>query len=517
MKKGLFLRILLPLILIGVFPIIVFISLFYPEVRTEALYVLGLTIIFVFLFGINTSKNISAPIKKIIDKTKQIKQGNLQARIEVESVDELGELAQSFNRMAAEVDRAYSLRETTNQLVNLKVKKKTKKLTKIVSQLKDEIRQKEKKFQQKIKETAKKERKRNIEIINNLTDGLITLNQKGEIIQTNPKIEEMFSVEKDQIQGKKFKEMKNNSILAGAVNLLIKKGKIKKITKKEFSPKPKLTFEVTSIPMEINSREHGYLLIFHDVSREKLIQKLKTEFVTLSAHQLRTPLSGIKWTLKMLLNGEVGKLKKEQKVFLKKIYQNNERMIKLINDLLDVTKIEEGRYIYYARKEDILETLKEVLPSLKDRAKQKGIELEIEKPPKKIPKFKMDKEKIIICMQNLITNAIKYTKSGGKATVGVEYKKKKNQVFFWVKDNGIGISKEQQKRVFDKFFRSSKAMKKQTVGSGLGLYITKNIIESHGGEIWFESEEGKGSIFYFSLPTEREKNQTGQKKKKRSK
>ena len=240
--------------------------------------------------------------------------------------------------------------------------------------------------------------------------------------------------------------------------------------------------------------------MFHDISRQKLVEKLKTEFVSLSAHQLRTPLSGIKWNLQMLIGGSFGKLTTEQEAFLRMSYRANERMIKLIDDLLDVTKIEEGRYLYYIRKENIVKIVEETIKSLREKIKQKNLDFNFLKPEEKVPKIEIDTEKIAICVQNLLTNAIIYNNPKGKVTVSVKYDKKKKEVLIKVKDNGMGIPVTQQKRIFSKFYRASSAIKKETSGSGLGLYITKNVIEAHNGEIWFKSKEGKGSTFYFTLP-----------------
>lgn len=230
---------------------------------------------------------------------------------------------------------------------------------------------------------------------------------------------------------------------------------------------------------------------------------MKTEFVSIAAHQLRTPLSAIKWTLKMFLTGDLGKITKEQADFLEKAYQSNERMIGLINDLLNVTRIEEGRYLYKPIFVDFEDLVQSVIKPFKEEIKRKKIKFEFKKPSKKPPKVKVDKEKIALVIQNLIDNAIKYTLTGGKITVRLKYTKK--QLEFSVQDTGIGISKDQQSRIFTKFFRGAKAIRMETEGSGLGLFIAKNIIEAHGGKIWFESEEGKGSTFSFSLPFKREK------------
>jgi len=213
---------------------------------------------------------------------------------------------------------------------------------------------------------------------------------------------------------------------------------------------------------------------------------------------LRTPLSAIKWTLKMILDGDLGSLTKEQREFLEKTYQSNERIINLINDLLNVTRIEEGRYIYKPQTTEILPIIESLLKSYEGMIQKKNLTLELKKPPK-LPKVKVDIEKISLAIQNLLENAIIYNVPNGKIEITLEDKGEEIQIS--VKDTGIGIPKDQQQRMFTKFFRGSNAMKIDTEGSGLGLFITKNIIDAHGGKIWFESEEGKGTTFYFTLPT----------------
>jgi signal transduction histidine kinase len=224
---------------------------------------------------------------------------------------------------------------------------------------------------------------------------------------------------------------------------------------------------------------------------------MKTEFVSISAHQLRTPLSAIKWTLKMFLDGDLGELTKEQREFLEKTYQSNERMISLINDLLNVTRIEEGRYLYRVVLTDIVKICQSITDSYKEEIKKRNLKMVFHKP-KKLPMVKVDVEKISLAIQNLIENSIRYTPAGGE--IEIFLKEKKNEIEFSIKDTGIGIPKDQQHRVFTKFFRAPNATKMATEGSGLGLFITKNVVEAHGGKIWFESEEGKGTTFYFTLP-----------------
>ena len=225
---------------------------------------------------------------------------------------------------------------------------------------------------------------------------------------------------------------------------------------------------------------------------------MKTEFVSIAAHQLRTPLSAIKWTLRMILDGDIGDITKEQRDLLEKTYKSNERMIVLINDLLNVTRIEEGKLLYKPVLSSLEILTQSVVKPLMSEAKKRDIKLKIVKPKEILPKVKVDAEKIQLAIQNLIENAIKYTPPHG--TVTVSLKSDNGKVEFSVKDTGVGIPDDQQGRIFTKFFRGANVVRLDTEGTGLGLYTSKNIVEAHGGKIWFESEEKKGSVFYFTLP-----------------
>jgi len=225
---------------------------------------------------------------------------------------------------------------------------------------------------------------------------------------------------------------------------------------------------------------------------------MKTEFVSIAAHQLRTPLSAIKWTLKILLDGDLGEVNNEQRNFIDKCYRSNERMISLINDLLDVTRIEDGRYVYRKVTFNMQEMIKAIVAVYEEEAVKRGVKLILHEPKKPLPPVIGDQEKIKLVVQNFVDNAVKYTKSGG--SVEVIAKNDKDKVTIAFKDTGVGIPEDQKARVFGKFFRAANVMRMETEGSGLGLFIAKNIIGAHNGDVWFESEEGKGSTFYFSIP-----------------
>jgi len=232
--------------------------------------------------------------------------------------------------------------------------------------------------------------------------------------------------------------------------------------------------------------------------REKVVSRAKSEFISLVAHQLRTPLSATKWAIRMVLDGDAGKISKEQYELLNKGYISNERMVRLISDLLDVVRIEEGRFGYEMGEYSLEQTIREVWNDFKVVAGQKNVQFVFEEPKEPLPSLEFDPARIRIVLENLFKNAITYTETGGEVRISLESTDGEIQVA--VADNGIGIPKKQFSRVFTKFFRASNAVTMETEGTGLGLYIAKNVVETHGGRIWFESLEGRGATFYFTLP-----------------
>lgn len=350
------------------------------------------------------------------------------------------------------------------------------------------------------REKAEEEKNKTLAIIINFTDGLLVFDEINNLALINPQAEIFFTIKHQEIIGKSIQELSTYSALKPLTRLLGLE--IRELFRKELVLREGLVLEVSTIPIIRENKKTGTLVILHDVTRGKMVEQMKTEFVSLAAHQLRTPLSAIKWTLQMLLAGDLGPINEEQREFIEKTYRSNERMIALINDLLNVTRIEEGRYLYKLTLADIKELVQKVIDSLKADIQRKKIKFKFEKPSKKIRKIRVDAEKITLAVQNLINNAIQYTPISGEVIVSL--RRVEDDIEFSVKDAGIGIPKDQQDRVFTKFFRGANAIRMETEGTGLGLYIAKNIIEAHGGGIWFESEENKGSTFSFVLPIKEE-------------
>lgn len=341
------------------------------------------------------------------------------------------------------------------------------------------------------------ERNRISAIIASLADGLMVFDREDRLTLINPQTERFFKIQKETVVGKTLGALSTLPKLKPLTTLLLTE---EKVFRKELKVGKNTVLEITTVSMA--GAGQGFIIILHDVSREKVIESMKTEFVSLAAHQLRTPLSAIKWTLTMILEGDVGKITPEQKDLLEKTYKSNERMITLINDLLDVTRIEEGRYVFQPVFTDLDRVINFVLKSQQDLIQDKNLKVEFKTPKTQLPKVLIDVEKIRLVIQNLLDNAIRYTPEKGKITITLQGTQK--EVECSIQDTGIGIPKDQQKRIFSKFFRSVNAIRLETEGSGLGLFLAKNIIEAHGGKIWFKSTEGKGSTFYFSLPVKKQ-------------
>lgn len=239
------------------------------------------------------------------------------------------------------------------------------------------------------------------------------------------------------------------------------------------------------------------------------INKIKSEFVSVASHQLRTPLSAIRWETELLLSKFKDGLNEKQLRNIENINELSSRMARLVSDLLDVARIDQRRLFLKRVPVDLVMVTQEVLDEMMPEIKAHHIEL-ILNMKKNIPKVLADRERLKMVVENLLGNSIKYSTAKGKIEIRIA--KKDRYAHFSVKDNGVGIPQEQHGRVFEKFFRSDNIVKYQTEGTGLGLYIAKNIIEQMGGEIWFESVENLGSIFNFTIPLKKTKKENKKSK-----
>ena len=296
------------------------------------------------------------------------------------------------------------------------------------------------------------------------------------------------------LSSKEFIELNNKVVRLLGELKIEKEGVEQKVIERTGELNQKVNELDTSNQLLTQRKEE--LMLVNERLRE--LDKVKTEFISVAAHQLRTPLSAIKWTLSLLLEEDSKNLTPEQRSLIMKGYESNERIINLVNKMLIVTRIESGKAQYTFSLIHIEDLIDSVLIDFVGQSHVRNMKLEFEKSSAQLPYINIDSEKIREVLQNLIENALSYTQNGGR--IALKAVLENNMVKVSVEDNGIGIPEHQQSSIFNKFFRADNAIKTQTDGSGLGLFIVKNIIEKHGGKIWFESILDKGTTFYFTLP-----------------
>lgn len=344
-------------------------------------------------------------------------------------------------------------------------------------------------------------------MLSNIGDGVIGTTDKGNIYFLNKSAEDLLNVKIDSVLGKIFLQEiqtvddRGNPIDTNKHPLRNAMLTRRVIYSREFSLKKSdgnlIPVSITASPVILRGNIIGGIIIFRDITKEREIDRMKTEFISLASHQLRTPLSAMRWFSEMLLDGDIGELSPEQKEVITNINKSNQRMIELVNSLLNISRIESGRMVVEPEPTNIKELVDEVILELQPKIQEKKHSLAVSVHGS-LPLINIDPRLVRHVYMNLLTNAIKYTPEGGQIIVLIS--QSDQDIISQVSDNGLGIPKKQQDRLFQKFFRAENVVRVVTDGTGLGLYLVKAIVEASGGKIWFQSEEGKGTSFWFSLP-----------------
>jgi len=239
------------------------------------------------------------------------------------------------------------------------------------------------------------------------------------------------------------------------------------------------------------------VIITRSFERLTEANRMKSEFVSVVSHQLRSPLSNLRWAIELLMSGRLGKIEEKQTEYFKILKENSARMGELVSDLLIVSRIETAKLPLKKQEFSLEDLINNLIKEFEPFAKASNVEIKFE-PEKNLPKVFSDPSQLRLVIENLLDNAIRYVREKGQ--VEIKLKKRDKDLYFEIKDTGVGIPREDQKYIFQKFFRSENILRYQTQGSGLGLYISKAIVERSGGKIGFKSEEGKGSTFWFTIP-----------------
>jgi two-component system phosphate regulon sensor histidine kinase PhoR len=392
------------------------------------------------------ARMITRPVRQITKAAEGIASGKLDQQIQVRANDEIGRLGRAFNEMSL------NLKNTMATIVD--------------------------------------ERSKLVTVLSGITDGVVMTDSEGNIALVNRAAERLFNFEEARAIGRPLIEAVHDyeidDVVKKCLNTAIEQSaQLDSVTGR--------FLRVIATPIT-TGKFSGALVLFQDLTELRSLQTMRREFVGNVSHELRTPLAAIKAIVDTLRDGAMDD-KKTAVNFLNRLDAEVDGMTQMVAELTELSRIETGRIKLKLEPVNINSLIEEVAARLSPQAERQHVSLSTELAPD-LPIVQADKERIQQVIVNIMHNAIKFTPSGGR--VAISTKHSGESVMAWVSDTGIGISKDDLPHIFERFFKADKS--RSTSGTGLGLAIAKHIVQTHGGSIWVESEEGKGSTFSFSLP-----------------
>jgi PAS domain S-box-containing protein len=460
---------------------------------------IGLLII-VLVIATIFSFQLTNPIKMLQKATNLLERGALETRTNIKSGDEIEELGTAFNTMASYLQTSFQ----QLQLQKLRSDKAAQLLLKRdleVRQINDELEDE--------KALILGERNKLSVVLSGIEDGVIAVDLDRKILTFNAAAERLTMLSAKDVIGKPIQEVikvyeKNEELdvadycpirVDGFEGVVAKKDEVRIVGAKEKQSYVKL---IAGTITEGSIVGLGCILTLHDISREKELEEMKLDFVSMAAHELRTPLTSVLGYLSVFIHESSKRLTDEENMFLNRIKIAAQQLSALVENLLSVSRIERNSFTINKVPTDWLPLVKQIVAEFQPRADEKKIQLTLVEPQGELPKAMTDPLRITEVLNNLIANAINYSQVGGSVSISME--SKDNMIVTHVKDTGHGIPKEALPHLFTKFFRVSGKLEQGSKGTGLGLYISKAIVEMHNGKIGVESEVGKGTTFSFSLP-----------------
>ena len=359
-----------------------------------------------------------------------------------------------------------------------------------------------------INNQLKKEKERLFTTLNSIGDGAFTIDTKRHVTFLNKTALELFlPLKKEDILGQNYNKVfkfvlnKDGSANDAFIEKALNENRVTYMQNHTvLILNDKSQIHVANSASPIHSPEGeivGCIVVFKDVTREYEINKVKSEFISLASHQLRTPLTAIKWSLETEMDGDIGKLNNKQREFMLDAYEASLHMTDLINSLLNISRIETDKLTVRPKKTDLIDLGSKIITELKPVSQEKKQTVKFIKKMN-ASQIKTDPQLLKEIIGNLLSNAIKYTPEKGKIELTIAAEGEK--ISIEIKDNGMGIPKSEQKRIFEKFFRASNITHLDTEGTGLGLYISFRLTKLIGGDIQFKSKENQGTTFKLSIP-----------------
>ncbi|MFC1657852.1 ATP-binding protein [Candidatus Omnitrophota bacterium] len=390
---------------------------------------------------------------------------------------------------------------TIVNIVNTELKKRTEEVKAELSQKYEEIVEEKKQtiitVQKKYKNVVK-EKQQTESVVRSIAEGLVVVDAKGNVLLMNPAAEKLLGVQRKKKIGKPLMENIKDEQLISLVKDTAKGNREIELTSQNAETKRILRSSSAVIEDE-DGKTVGMVAMLSDVTKQRELEKLKSDFVSKVSHELRTPIAIIQNSLAVMLEQTGGSLSEIQEKFLTIIKRNLERLHKLINDVLDLSKLEERKMVLKPEPCSMDKIIEDVCESMSAWAKTKAIGIE-KLVQNNLPQAQIDQLRIIQIFNNIVGNAIKFTPRNGKITIKAQTAGNNQEILISVTDTGVGIDKEDLPKVFDKFQQVGERTWTDIGGTGLGLSIAKEIVELHHGRIWVESEKGQGTTFFFTLP-----------------
>ncbi len=434
-------------------------------------------IILAIILGLILARKITVPIHKLHKGAEKIAKGELGFKLDIKTGDEIEQLADEFNLMSGKLEKSYAA-------------------------LKEESK---KRIEQLINDKAKSEA-----ILAGIGEGLVAVDKEGNILFVNKVFEALTGWSEKEVMGKRMIEVITQEDEAGNIVPLQERALTQVLTGTAsaiaihntdfyYIRKDQIGFLAASVitPMIINKKIVGAVEVFRDITEEKKAERMRMDFLVLASHQLRAPLSNIKWLIETMYKGIAGKMTKKQKEYLNDIYKTNEQMIQIIADILSTLRLEHERLPAKKEKILVISFFEDILTAVSAEAKKQEIELRIPLNDKTFI-IETDLKILKTIIETFLSNAINYSMPGQK--VILNFKEEPEEIIFSVCDFGIGIPQDEQGRIFERFYRASNAKKLKLTGTGLNLSSAKLLARKINAKISFESEEGKGSVFYLKIP-----------------
>lgn len=412
---------------------------------------MGITLILSSIIAISLAKGITRPIEDIIQVARRLTEKDYSSRVRAKTNGELEQLSIAINKLAISLQRQMEeIRENQQRLTG---------------------------------------------VLTNMVSGVMLINPEGRIVLVNPAMEKIIGTNKEQLTGKLHIEAGKSFELSQLIDRSLKEVISIHDEVHMYFPSERILDAHLAPYVGVNGEIKGIITVLHDITAIRRLEKMRSEFVANVSHELKTPITSLKGFAETLLDGAMYD-PETTKSFLTIIYEESERLHRLITDILHLSKIEQHQLPFHPEPLNIIDVVYETVDTIQEELNKK--QLTIKLPEKRPVIIEAEKDRLQQIILNLVANAVTYTPE--KGSIIIDIKDHEETVHLIVKDTGIGIAKEELPRIFERFYRVDKARSRNSGGTGLGLAIVKHLVESHHGTIGVESEEGKGTQFTIILP-----------------